>query len=69
MFIGNRIENFSTYFNTYFNARENFDDAYNDYVTRVLANYNDRQDSIFAKPRLSQESIDKFTIAIEKASP
>lgn len=68
MFIGNRIENFSTYFNTYFNARENFDDAYNDYVTRVLANYNERQDSIFAKPRLSQESIDKFTIAIEKAS-
>lgn len=68
MFIGNRIENFSTYFNTYFNASENFNDAYDDYVTRVLANYNVRQDSIFAKPRLSQESIDKFNIAIEKAS-
>ena len=24
MFIGNRIENFSTYFNTFFNASENF---------------------------------------------
>ena len=68
MFIGNRIENFSTYFNTFFNAAENFDDAYNDYATRVLANYNERQDSIFARPRLSQESIDKFNIAIEKAS-
>jgi tetratricopeptide (TPR) repeat protein len=68
MFIGNRIENFSTYFNTYFNASENFNDAYDDYVTRVLTNYNERQDSIFAKPRLSQESIDKFNIAIEKAS-
>jgi len=68
MFIGNRIENFSTYFNTYFNASENFDDAYNDYATRVLSNYNEKQDSIFARPRLSQESIDKFNIAIEKAS-
>ncbi len=68
MFIGNRIENFSTYFNTYFNANENFNDAYDDYVTRVLANYSERQDSIFARPRLSQESIDKFNIAIQKAS-
>lgn len=68
MFIGNRIKNFSTYFNTYFNAVENFDDAYEDYATRVLANYNEKQDSIFAKPQLSQESIDKFNVAIEKAS-
>lgn len=68
MFIGNRIKNFSTYFNTYFNAVENYDNAYEDYVTRVLANYNEKQDSIFAKPQLSQESIDKFNIAIEKAS-
>lgn len=68
MFIGNRIENFSTYFNTYFNASENFNDAYDDYVTRVLANYSERQDSIFARPRLSQESIDKFNVAIQKAS-
>ncbi|MEO8513185.1 MAG: tetratricopeptide repeat protein [Ignavibacteria bacterium] len=68
MFIGNRIENFSTYFNTYFNANENFNDAYDDYVTRVLASYNERQDSIFARPRLSQEAIDKFNLAIQKAS-
>ena len=68
MFIGNRIENFSTYFNTFFNANENFNDAYDDYVTRVLANYNQRQDSIYARPQLSQEAIDKFNLAIEKAS-
>lgn len=68
MFIGNRIENFSTYFNTYFNASENFDAAYDDYATRVLANYNVNPDSIFARPQLSQESKDKFNIAIEKAS-
>lgn len=68
MFIGNRIENFSTYFNTYFNANEKFNEAYDDYVTRVLVNYSEKQDSIFAKPQLSQEAIDKFTVAIEKAS-
>src|SRR6266508_6199489 len=59
MFIGNRIENFGTYFNTYFNAKENFDDAYEDYATRVLANYSERLDSIYINPPLSQESIDK----------
>lgn len=68
MFIGNRVENFSTYFNTYFNASENFNDAYTDYVTRVLANYNVRQDSIFAKPVLSPESVDKFNLTIQKSS-
>lgn len=68
MFIGNRIENFSTYFNTYFNAKENFDDAYDDYSTRLLATYNERQGSIYARPTISQEAIDKFNKAIEKAS-
>ncbi len=68
MFIGNRIENFSTYFNTYFNSNESFNDAYEDYATKVLANYSEKQDSIYAKPKLSQESIDKFNLAIEKAS-
>jgi len=68
MFIGNRVENFSTYFNTYYNATENFNDAYDDYVTRVLSTYSDKLDSIMDKPALSQESIDKFNLSIEKAS-
>lgn len=68
MFIGNRIENFGTYFNTFFNARENYDEAYDDYVARVLANYSERLDSIYAAPSLSQESKDKFNKALEKAS-
>lgn len=68
MFIGNRIENFGTYFNTYFNAKENFDNAYDDYATRVLSTYSEKLDSIFEKPSLSQETIDNFNKAIEKAS-
>lgn len=68
MFIGNRIENFSTYFNTYFNATEDFEVGYDDYATKVLTAYGDRQTSIYAKPVLSQEAIDRFNKAIEKAS-
>ena len=68
MFMGNRIENFSTYFNTYFNSTENFDEAYDEYVKRVLSVYSERLDSIFEKPSLPQEAIDKFNKAIEKAS-
>ncbi len=68
MFIGNRIENFGSYFNTYYNARENFDDAYDDYNTRILANYGNRIDSIYINQPLSQEAIDLFNKAIEKAS-
>lgn len=68
MFIGNRIENFGTYFNTFFNAIDNYNDAYDDYVTRILSNYSERIDSIYSSPNLSQESLDKFNLAIQKAS-
>lgn len=68
MFIGNRVENFGTYFNTFFNAKENYYDAYNDYIDRTLANYGQSIDSVTITASLSQESIDKFNKAIEKAS-
>lgn len=68
MFLGNRIENFTTYFNTYYNATENFDKAYEDYTSRVLLKYNERLDDIMEKPTLTQETIDNFNKAIEKAS-
>src|SRR5512146_3423962 len=68
MFIGNRTENFGTYFNTFFNAGENFDEAFEDYETRVLSTYSERPDSIYATPNMSQEAKDKFNKAIEKAS-
>ncbi|RPI18054.1 MAG: hypothetical protein EHM58_06945 [Ignavibacteriae bacterium] len=68
MFIGNRMENFGTYFNTFYNAKENYEEAYEDYELRVLPKYNEQIDSIYQHIPLSQESIDKFTKAIEKAS-
>ena len=68
MFIGNRVENFGTYFNTFFNAKENYEEAYEDYTARVLSTYIERLDSIYATPNLSQEAKDKFNKSIEKAS-
>lgn len=68
MFPGNRIENFSTYFNTYYNAKENFDNAYEDYVIRVLSTYSERLDSLFITQKLTQEATDNFNKSIEKSS-
>jgi tetratricopeptide (TPR) repeat protein len=68
MFIGNRLENFGTYFNTFYNAKQNYEEAYEDYELRVLPKYNEQIDSIYKNVPLSQESIDKFTKSIEKAS-
>lgn len=68
MFIGNRMENFGTYFNTFYNAIQNYDEAYEDYEMRILPKYNEQIDSIYQHIPLSQEAIDKFTKAIEKAS-
>jgi len=68
MFIGNRIENFGTYFNTFYNASENFEEAYQEYIARVLSVYSERLDSIYSTPPLSSDAIDKFNKCIEKAS-
>lgn len=68
MFIGNRIENFGTYFNTFYNANEDFEEAYNDYSVKVLSHYSEKIDNIYSGSQLSQESIDRFNKAIEKAS-
>ncbi len=68
MFPGNRIENFSTYFNTYYNAKENFDNAYEDYVIRILSTYSERLDSLFITQKLTQEATDNFNKSIEKSS-
>lgn len=68
MFIGNRMENFGTYFNTFYNAKENFDYAFDDYNKTLLLKYSQRIDSIYESIPLGQETIDNFNKAIEKAS-
>jgi tetratricopeptide (TPR) repeat protein len=68
MFIGNRIENFGTYFNTFYNASYEFNDAYEEYQTRVLATYSEKIEAVGMRPVLSQEATDKFNKSIEKTS-
>ncbi|MBS1494137.1 MAG: tetratricopeptide repeat protein [Bacteroidetes bacterium] len=68
MFMGNRNENFSTYFNTYFMASADFEDAYNLYRTSTVASFNKRLDSLNITPAISNEIKEKLTKVIERAS-
>ncbi len=68
MFMGNRSENFSTYFNKYFTAIENFDDGMKDYEQTFIANYNPSLDSLGSLPPASSSSKEKFTKVIEICS-
>lgn len=68
MFIGNRIENFGTYFNTFFNASENYKEGYDICEKKVLSHYSERLDSILINPALPIEAQDDFNKTIEKAS-
>jgi tetratricopeptide (TPR) repeat protein len=68
LFMGNRIENFSTYFNTFYIANEDYESAMKEYRTSTIANYNRRLDSLNVTPVLTQQLKDKFTNVIERAS-
>ena len=68
IFMGNRNENFSTYFNKYFSSLEDFDDAMKDYKTLVIANYNRRLDSLYTLPSLTTNIKDKLNSVIAKCS-
>lgn len=68
MFMGNRNENFSTYFNTYYMASSDYEEAFNLYRTSTVASFNKRLDSLNITPALSGEIKDKLNKVIERAS-
>lgn len=68
MFMGNRNENFSTYFNTYFMASSDYEEAFNLYRTSIVASFNRRLDSLNITPPVSNEIKDKLNKVIERAS-
>lgn len=68
MFMGNRNENFSTYFNTYFMASSDYEEAFNLYRTSTVASFNRRLDSLNITPPVSNEIKDKLNKVIERAS-
>lgn len=68
MFMGNRNENFSTYFNTYFMASSDFEAALNLYRTSTVASFNRRLDSLNITPPVSGDIKEKLNKVIERAS-
>ena len=46
IFMGNRVENFSTFFNVYYTADDEFTQALEEYRTNTLAAYNRKLDSL-----------------------
>ncbi len=68
IFMGNRNENFSTYFNKYFTSLEDYDDGMKEYKTLVIANYNRRLDSIYTLPVISTSVKEKLNAVIAKCS-
>ncbi|CAN5556744.1 hypothetical protein BH10BAC5_BH10BAC5_20930 [soil metagenome] len=68
MYMGNRSDNFATYFNSFYLATEDFKDALKIYRTSTVATYNKRLDSINITPVLTQDIRDKLTKVIERAS-
>ena len=68
MYMGNRSDNFNTYFNTYFMASQDYEEAMAVYRTSTIATYNKRLDSINITPILTQDITDKFNKVIERAS-
>ena len=66
--MGNRNENFSTYFNKYFKSLEDFNSALDEYKTLLIANYNRRLDSIYSLPVLSTYIKDTLNGVIAKCS-
>lgn len=68
MFMGNRNENFSTYFNTYFMASSDYEEAFNLYRTSTVASFNRRLDSLNITPPVSNEIKEKLNKVIERAS-
>jgi tetratricopeptide (TPR) repeat protein len=68
IFMGNRNDNFSTYFNKYFTSLEEYDEGMKEYKTLIIANYNRRLDSIYTLPILSVNVKDKLNGVIAKCS-
>jgi len=68
MFMGNRSENFSTYFNTYFMAQEDFETALIQYRNATLSSYNKKLDSLNITPQIASETKEKLNKVIERAS-
>ncbi len=68
IFMGNRVENFSTFFNVYYTADDEFTLALDEYRTNTIAAYNRKLDSLNINTPLSSASKEKLNSVIKGAS-
>jgi tetratricopeptide (TPR) repeat protein len=68
MYMGNRSNNFSTFFNVYYTAKEDFELAMEEYRTTTLAAYNKRLDSLNINASLSSGGKEQLNNVIKGAS-
>lgn len=68
IFMGNRSENFSTFFNKFYTSLEDFDDAMKEYRVSKISQYNSNIDSVNSIPIFSQTAKDKLNGIIAKCS-
>ena len=68
MFLGNRSENFSTYFNKYFSAEEAYEEAMTELEAAFISSYNPKLDSLDQIPPIATGIKDKFNKVIELGS-
>lgn len=68
IYMGNRSNNFSTFFNVYYTAKQDFDLAMEEYRTTTLAAYNKRLDSLNINSALSSGGKEQLNNVIKGAS-
>ncbi|HRE39738.1 MAG TPA: tetratricopeptide repeat protein [Ignavibacteria bacterium] len=68
IFMGNRMENFSTYFNVYYTAQADFEEAMAEIRTSTISAYSRRLDSLNIDLPLSQNVRDKLKTVLSRAS-
>ncbi|MBE2256028.1 MAG: tetratricopeptide repeat protein [Ignavibacteria bacterium] len=68
IFMGNRMENFSTYFNVYYTAQSDFDEAMKEIRTSTISAYSRRLDSLNIDLPISQNVRDKLKTVLSRAS-
>ena len=68
IYMGNRIENFSTFFNAYYTAQDEFEQAMEEFRTTTIAAYNRRLDSLNINTSLSSGGKEKLNNVIKRAS-
>jgi len=68
IYMGNRSENFGTFFNKFYTALDDYDEAMKDYKASTIASYNRRLDSLNIVPTISPIAKENLNKVIERCS-